>query len=362
MARGIAALAVMLGHLRAMFFVEYSQLQHKTLPLQAAYGLTGLGHQAVVVFFVLSGLFIGPSVLEAVGRGRWSWKQYSVNRLSRLYVVLIPALLLTAGLDLMGRNLPGGSLSYRTPLPNYGTWTVMERETLPDFVGNLLSVESILCPPFGSNAPLWSLSFEFWYYILFPILVLACSRSLAWSKRTAWAACSLLVAWFIGRSLVSYFPVWLLGTLVACWYARRPGPSRYAWPLLAGSGLLLAATLGLARIGRLPEQVGDYLIAIATAVFFSALLRTDGSVVARVPGDLYTKAAHWIAGFSYSIYLAHLPVVVFLRATFITVDRWQPTPPHVILVAGLALLTLALCYLLSRVTEAQTAKVRRALR
>jgi peptidoglycan/LPS O-acetylase OafA/YrhL len=187
--RGVAALAVMVGHVRSMFFVSYPEVLTKNFPLQAVYVLTGFAHEAVVVFFVLSGLLIGPRVLEAVSRGSWSWKQYSVHRLTRLYIVLIPALLLTAGLDRIGQSLPGAQLSYESPLPGYSGWIVTQRNGLPVFLGNVFFLERITCPPFGSDAPLWSLSFEFWYYLLFPLVVLACAASQpaspAWKARAA---------------------------------------------------------------------------------------------------------------------------------------------------------------------------------
>src|ERR1039458_3880308 len=77
--RGLAALAVMLGHVRSLFFVEYAQVEHRNLFLQGIYFLTGFGHESVMIFFVLSGLFIGPNVLESVRQGRWSWKRYSAH-------------------------------------------------------------------------------------------------------------------------------------------------------------------------------------------------------------------------------------------------------------------------------------------
>ncbi len=64
--RGVSALAVMLYHLRGLFFVDYPFLTNKTLFWKALYAVTGYGHQAVIVFFVLSGYFIGASVMESV--------------------------------------------------------------------------------------------------------------------------------------------------------------------------------------------------------------------------------------------------------------------------------------------------------
>ena len=53
------------------------------------------GYQAVMVFFVLSGYFISSTVLRSINENRWSWSDYLIKRVTRLWIVLIPALVLT---------------------------------------------------------------------------------------------------------------------------------------------------------------------------------------------------------------------------------------------------------------------------
>ena len=57
--RGLSALVVCLGHLRNAILVDGSDLIHPSITLKAFYFITGFGHQAVMVFFVLSGYFVG---------------------------------------------------------------------------------------------------------------------------------------------------------------------------------------------------------------------------------------------------------------------------------------------------------------
>ena len=57
------------------------------------------GHDAVVIFFVLSGYVIAFSTL---GRKNTQVKQYAIARLSRLYSVVIPALILSALVVVLG--------------------------------------------------------------------------------------------------------------------------------------------------------------------------------------------------------------------------------------------------------------------
>ena len=89
--RGLAALEVMFSHLRGFLFEDFPRLPHPSLLVKAFYYLTGFGHQAVIIFFVLSGYLVGGSVLVAKQDG--FCLRYSVQRLARLWIVLVPCLL-----------------------------------------------------------------------------------------------------------------------------------------------------------------------------------------------------------------------------------------------------------------------------
>ena len=117
--RGTSALAVMFGHVRGLFFVDFPFLANKSPAYRALYAITGLGHQAVIVFFVLSGYFIGTSVTDSVGEHRWSWRVYLVNRLTRLQLVLLPALVLGAVWDRIGMRIPQAASFYYGGLYKY---------------------------------------------------------------------------------------------------------------------------------------------------------------------------------------------------------------------------------------------------
>src|SRR5438093_211100 len=78
--RGLSALAVMVGHLRGLFFVSFGDVQAPTLLVSIVYFLTSLGHEAVIVFFVLSGYFIAGNVLRSLADGSWNWRAYMTRR------------------------------------------------------------------------------------------------------------------------------------------------------------------------------------------------------------------------------------------------------------------------------------------
>src|SRR5262245_56259583 len=97
----------MLSHLRGVMFVGWGSLPSDLHnPFVAAfYSATAFYHEAVIVFFVLSGFLIaGPNLDRVKARG-FSPKSYAVDRFTRIYVTAFPAMVLTLAADAIGRNL-----------------------------------------------------------------------------------------------------------------------------------------------------------------------------------------------------------------------------------------------------------------
>src|SRR4051812_47944519 len=104
--RWISAFFVVLFHVRELALAGYSEIANPSLLHKAIYFLAGFGHEAVIVFFVISGFLIGGVNVE-----RWKLrsslgvdavKEYSIHRIARIYVVLVPALVLGFVLDSIG--------------------------------------------------------------------------------------------------------------------------------------------------------------------------------------------------------------------------------------------------------------------
>ena len=203
--RGVAALAVLVCHTRAVLFGAFVDPAKASWP-RLLLDLSGsFGHAAVMVFFVLSGFFIAGSVIRDDRAGRWSWRNYLVNRLARLYVVLLPGLLLTVAWDLGGLAWIGDR-----PLPSDnagGMVTSMaetrDRLTLPTLTGNVFFLQEVAVPTFGSNGSLWSLTNEWWYYVMFPCLWLACRGAGSWMLRAGYLTLATGVAWMIGVEIAA---------------------------------------------------------------------------------------------------------------------------------------------------------------
>jgi len=353
MARGLAALAVLTSHVRGLYFVPYHDLSRHSIPLDMFYGATTLGHQAVMVFFVLSGFLIVGSIVSSFEGGRWSWRKYLVNRIVRLSLVLIPALILCWVVDHIGMALSSTAALYHRPVENLFTTSVARLETAPNFFGSLLYVQSILVRPFGSDGPLWSLSYEFWYYILFPVALCALASKSRARVRILYCAAALVILFFVGRAIALYFLIWLLGGIVAVSLRRCEPRTRLSWasamgmvPLLFGLGFSISRPLN-------SPFFTDAIVALGFAAWVYMIVGASERHISPV----YARTARLLAGFSYTLYLTHFPIVFFIRARMHGAI-WQPTFIHLVYAALICAIAVGAAYLFSQFTEAKTELVR----
>lgn len=349
--RGLAALLVVGEHWRNIFFVDYGQLPSHKLLWIPPYLLTAAGHQAVVIFFVLSGYLISGSIFRAMEQGRWSWLSYATHRLVRLWVVVVPGLLVCAACDTLGLHLHRAPGLYSGLGINHITPDVRALRTMPIFLGNLFFVQGIRVPMFGSDGALWSLANEFWYYVLFPLGLFAALRG-SWARRLICAGLFAAVWWFLNIPVLIAFPIWLLG--VALFWMKPPSLRGSAARWAAGGcyGLLL---LFLARFRGLQGIASDAVLGLLTVPFLWILLSARDRASPEAAGVRWSRL---LARGSFTLYVVHTPILVLLASLLVGDGRWTPTLPRV----GVALLVLAatllLSYGLAAVTEFRTDAVR----
>ena len=355
MARGVAALAVLVGHVRGLFFVEYHDLPQHSPLVSAFYAATALGHQAVVVFFVLSGFFIVSSIADSFEQHKWSWTAYLVNRITRLSLVLIPSLILCWILDRMGMAMAATAPLYQHPVANLFTDSIASLATFRNFIGNLFYLQGILVQPFGSNAPLWSLSYEFWYYIIFPLALCALVKRYRLSMRIVYLVLAIVVTWFVGYTIALYFLVWFLGGAIAISRVVRWSPVRFSGAIVAAA-IPFVLVLGLSVAHPLDSPfLMDAIVALAFGLWIYAVVEAREKSMSA----LYAKPARLFAGFSYTLYLTHFPIVFLLRSRIIGSRAWNPTFVHFVYALLITAAATLAAYLLALVTETKTAAARR---
>jgi peptidoglycan/LPS O-acetylase OafA/YrhL len=360
--RGLAALVVCSDHCRHIFFVEYHELLSRHALFLIPYLATTAGHQAVVIFFVLSGFLVGGSVLRALRQDRWSWKQYLTHRFVRLWLVLIPALLLGIFWDSLGlylhSHIAGNSGQLLHTVPGTTAAAPMPhrlglhfKSTPAEFFGNLFFLQTILVPTLGSNGPLWSLANEFWYYLLFPLGLFTITGHYKVIIRIVFAILFVLMAIFVGKSIFQLFPLWLFGVAIVFIPPRRFSHLSRIFATFAYIAFFLASV----QLSRNYSTAVDYLLGVATAAYIWLLL----SAQKRSSGGLGEALARDMARFSYTLYLVHMPFLIFVGSFFVYDTRWQPNLHSLPIAAGLWCLTLAYAWALASVTEFRVDEVKK---
>jgi len=296
--RGLAALQVAAAHLRAEVYPGLRTLEDPSLAYLGLAFFTGFAHQAVVVFFLISGWLVGGSLMNRFDKPQ-ALAHYAIDRFTRLWTVLVPTLLLTLGV-----GLAVGAASGPIDANPANAFSAAA------FAGNLLGLQTMVVPEFGGNYPLWSLAYETWYYIQFPLLLLAIAGSGILRRAAAAVALVLLLASL--REMISlYFTIWLLG---AAFSRIRIDCGQL------GRGALVALGLGLSVYYRLRGNnddlapgsfVQDLLCSIPVLLLLASLQQpvdTAAPAYART-----NRVAVFFSEFSFSLYVLHIPLIELMR-------------------------------------------------
>lgn len=297
-----------------------------------------MGREAVIVFFVLSGFVIAASTSQR----RIDARGYALARVSRLYSVVLPVLLLAFAIGAVFRLLDA-------PVPSAGYALDKPQLYLPFyllFLGQSWTLAE--APPF--MIPYWSLCYEAWFYLLFG---LACYLR---GKRRLLAI--VLALAFMGHKMWLLLPVWLAGAWLYQTGGRPwlpPTLARLGWlASFAAFGLYVALGLeaplrafGAAAwpfdalpLGSADRFLADYLVgAIVLANFACARdARLDGLLRLQAPIRL-------LASHTFTLYLSHMLVIRTWLAFY--PHRRESSLDHL----GLLLAIAAATILLGGVTE-----------
>jgi peptidoglycan/LPS O-acetylase OafA/YrhL len=349
--RGVSALLVCANHLRAAMFVDYAALKGNSVFIKLFYFLTGLGAQSVIVFFVLSGFFVGGSVVK-----RWqafSFVDYLLARLIRLWVVLIPALLLTLVVDqFICRVAPdlfaGADFATINSGPD-GHYS----SSFATFLQNLFFLQTVTAPVFGSNGPLWSLSNEFWYYMTFPLFFLVFDYKGRRQVQIGAGLAVLVLGATVLQDKMAGFLVWTLGAGVYCTprFQRMDRP----WTLFLLASMVFLAALIMSKSHLVSGTLEMGALGIGVSLLILALREMP-----PMPPRL-AAASEWLSRSSYTLYLVHFPFVLLTYVLFFRGEQFTLNMHSGLLFCGSlgALLLVAQCFW--SMFEKHTDRVKHAL-
>jgi peptidoglycan/LPS O-acetylase OafA/YrhL len=301
--RSVAAFVVVLDHAPTLF----------ELP-----SLPRGGHQAVMLFFVLSGYVICNS---ADTRERTA-RAFLVARFARLWSVLVPAIALTVACDLLGRRFgldPAGYHDAPIDLPLIRVGAVLA------FVSeSWVSIQPL------SNGVVWSLCVEFWYYMVFAAWVFIPPGR---TRTVAVVAAALLS----GHKGLLLLPIWLMGVALQRSRTIRLLPAGGNIALWLG-GLIFVAWVMLSHaydpaIEAMARFAGPWIfrqLAQARVFWFDWLF---GLAIAAhllgartasdyLPLEWIARPVRWCAGISFAAYLFHMPLLTLFAAFLPASQGW----------------------------------------
>jgi peptidoglycan/LPS O-acetylase OafA/YrhL len=302
--RGGAALIVLLHHVCTLFPRSLEALARDAAPVAAfARGLGRFNTEAVLLFFVLSGYCIRLAVTRTDLRTRAGRATYALRRARRILPPYWIALLVTAAIAFGVAPVSAEARSLGALLGNLA------------FLQTAAGVPGQWIQPYGGNGPLWSLSFEVFFYAAYPLLVMAVADGARrFAAVVAVTAAGLLwqalapnpFAMFCGASLIWYFGV-LLAEL------RLHGRAGPPWPAL----LVLWSALLAARAGEHGVTFHGLFVGCTLYLIGASALQLRTRVQPRLSGALPLVAPlAWLGAISYPLYLLHVPLLSACRALF----------------------------------------------
>jgi peptidoglycan/LPS O-acetylase OafA/YrhL len=353
--RGLAAFYVMCTHARTLLMLSLKDSAHLGLSARLAVTVFSaaltFGHQAVIVFFALSGFCIHYRQASTLHKAQAGGKPfafavggYLYRRVRRIAPPFYYALALTALLNWVARAINPELFVRFTPNP-FVNHLLAQSLDLKTLLGNLVFVQSLYVPTFGNNGPLWSLAYEFYFYLMYPLYLLLRRRTGPWQSLAAVALLSAVAGvikfrlanayWAGFIPVITYWCSWVLGATVAELYVgaiRLPRWVASRWLTLILVGLWLANVRN--ERFQLPSELQDCFGALACSQGLLALLGLKGAAHPQSLVARWTALTRWLGSFSYTLYLVHLPVLAVVASIWLLAHPALPLNP-MLFVAGM---------------------------
>lgn len=289
-ARGFAVALVFLVHYRAAL-LTWADAGAATSAIAGFFWT--IGHSGVDLFFVLSGYLIyGAAIKPNMHYGRFMKRR--VQRIYPTFLVVIGIYLALSFVFPAQSKLPAGATAA-------AVYVVQNLLLLP----GIFPIEPII-------AVAWSLSYEFFFYLTLPVIVLL-FRLQHWRRgpRVAfWVTVAMVyvATWFLFTPQASRMLMFLAGILV--FEALHSSRDRYEstaareWIALALMGVAFAVFpfLEPLRDGALYRTI---VSALAFGLFVFVLFRAEGPLRRA----FNWTPMRWLGNMSYSYYLIHALVI-----------------------------------------------------
>jgi len=353
--RGLAAFYVMTGHARWLLWEGYSEgFRHhpetySILGKALVYflALFGRGDDAVLFFFVLSGFVIhlryARQIAQKGASVSFDWGGFVWRRARRLYPPLLAALGLSALLAMVGKSYGFAIYHQATPYPliNDNVSMNLNGTTL---LGNLAFLMNSCVPVYGGNGPLWSLKFEWWFYMVYPVF---------WwlGRRSITLATGVMIVLFVASFYPGLWPLQLFRdiftAMLAWWFGALLADvfvGRLPWPL---GIVVLAGTVA----GALALLCGGQMHLVGMGLIFTSVLALGLWLKERQVSLSWLDKLKPLGDMSYTLYVTHFPVLVLISGWVMSRSPTEQLPQHFGWVFVGMIVTMLLAYGLHFIVE-----------
>ena len=279
--------------------------------------ISELNYEAVLFFFILSGFSIGLSLRNKSLLKREVLNEYLYRRLKRIIPIYWLALILSC---------IAGLIMSKITMPDYSLITL---------IGNILFLQTSKTAtpawfiPYGQNGPLWSLSYEFFFYGIFPLIYWLNSKIVTRiNSNTKFVAIFLFSIFCILINKIFFipyvlfftlFPLWLLGYLSSITFIFK---KRYSF-IFYGSAVFGIAYLMIGKTFIDSDSLhGISKGLIMNLVFYQLILRNPKIIDhSQLPGRTVLSSTISIFNFllqkigrgSFALYAIHYPVLLVFQ-------------------------------------------------
>ena len=333
--RFCAAFMVLLSHSRNDFFVAYDAVPQELKAGGAnfvLYTLCRLGHEAVMIFFVISGFLVCGRGLERIHNNDFRLKNYAVDRIVRIGLPLLGAIILF-----------------------YFVCQVTHTEfSWITAVGNLFSLQGILVddlvPPF------WSLSYEVWFYVLLATV------GMVYQKKKGGFLLFFVVCLVFCKLDPIYLLMWIMGGMA---YIFRPSKGNgfllvsYLVLMIASMASLQLTTASHAMEGLVfsfNRSILEVIYAFFCALFIQQIILFTPKHKIAIKIDRFMSRC---ADFSYTLYLSHRIIFLVLFAFLYEKGAYLPNLQGWLTYLSFLAIVLVSCYCVYLLSEKHTARVKK---
>ena len=275
--------------------------------------LMSMASYAVLLFFILSGFLITTSTQQRIeSNPDYHFIDFFRDRFFRIYPPFLAALIMTFTLDVVSFEWTNQIYSLKQYFINLFVNVFLLQEFPPAVIINEhFTIEFFRFRYFGSNLPLWTISIEWWIYLFFGFGYFYFARASRVKIRHTIILLLLsitplyyvFVSVRMDNGLTLY---WFLGALIA--YSSK------GLSVMKNSTTGMAATILLIGGMTLFPKIGYHNSAVLFALGLTLFISCNRSNTASIQS--LSKLSQFLAGYSYSLYLIHYPIVLFIITLF----------------------------------------------